>query len=281
MKRISLDTQMFHEAVISFMDKCKPDPLVKKQIQTLQLDWSEDETFHFHEGEFLSRNSLKSIIQGVLKISNEYSCVNFNATCIWCNDIDSHHEMFFSLNASATFNDIQPAKMKSTNDTNTRKDNKVNKKAHSRVIQRLKGDRLVSRLLDGNQILLAEAHVKFNCDGPEFHGITKLEERVITSADGMEGLKKLIFSLMESNIDVIEFLLHLPYLPREIKGTRIKPSYELGERVALRLLEDVMLDECENEGEDQLLEDLHLSDDIVMMNNSKRTKKEGHVNNTP
>lgn len=274
MQRITLETQMFHEAVAGFIDKYKPDPLVKKQIQTLHFDWSEGETFHFQDGEFLSLHSSKSIIEGVLKISSECSTVNIEATCVWYNDIDTHHEMHFSLNISATLNDFNSVKDSSIEDTKKRKENRANKKAHSGVLKRLRADTLVNRLLDGKQVLLAEAHVKFNCNDSDFHGMSKLEERVITSADGMGGMKKLIFSLMESNIDVMEFLLHLPYLPREMKGSCQKSSYVLGERVALRLLEDVMLDECEKEGEDELLEDLHLTDDVAVEQTSKRTKKE-------
>jgi len=273
MQRVSLDTFMFDEAVASFIDEYKPDPLVKKQIQKLQFDWREAETIHLHENEFLNRHSSKNIIQGILHISSEYCTVNVDATCVWHNGIETQHEMYFSLNVSATLHDIQSTKFSSIDDKNDRKENRMNKKAHSGVVQRLRGDTLVKRFLDVDQVLLAEAHVKFNCEDPDLHRITKLEERVISSTDSIGGLKTLLFSFMESNIEVLEFLLHLPYLPREKQGASLKPSRELGERVALRLLEDAMLDECEKEGEDDMLEDLNLSDDVVVEQNSKKTKK--------
>jgi glutathionylspermidine synthase len=95
----------------------------------------------------------------------------------------------------------------------------------------------------------------------------ELEERVYVSEDSLEGLRRCMFSHMESPIFAMELLLAMPYLPQRhgsksmvMDEERMDEKFRgmLSERVILRVLEDVMVDECEREGEDDLLSDLNI-----------------------
>jgi len=141
--------------------------------------------------------------------------------------------------------------------------------------------------------------------------MTNLEERVYVAEEALEGVRRSLFSHMEDNISVMEFLLDLPFLPKNTgafmntsssahtggsgismtseteedtgPGSEMRPDVERGtctndgkndvqsdknklgnmlaERVVMRVLEDVMFDQCEKEGEDELLEDLNIGGD--------------------
>ena len=103
----------------------------------------------------------------------------------------------------------------------------------------------------------------------------------------MEGIRNAIFSHTEDNLDVLELLLNMPYLPRSCRGNgdgssatastqgieysniQTKTRDVLGDRVYLRLLEDAMFDSCEREGGDDMLDDLNISSDHAATNNNE------------
>ena len=85
-----------------------------------------------------------------------------------------------------------------------------------------------------------------------------------------------MFGHSEDNLDVLEIVLNMPYLPRGsfssggggeegadptvvLDATTSSALCELAQRAYLRLLEDAMFDACEREGEDELLDDLNIS----------------------
>ena len=80
---------------------------------------------------------------------------------------------------------------------------------------------------------------------------SNLEERVHVSEKLCECIRRSIWSAVDSPLDVIDLILNLPCLP-----THQTP---LASRAKLRLLEDAMCDACEQEGEDELIEDLSIS----------------------
>ena len=116
----------------------------------------------------------------------------------------------------------------------------------------------------------------------------ELEERVNVDESILDGVRSAIYSHAEDNLDVLELLLNMPYLPRiaggfifplcnnakgrggEV-GDHVSSSFtsddattmtiinELAQRAYMRLLEDAMFDACEKEGEDELLDDLTIT----------------------
>ena len=123
------------------------------------------------------------------------------------------------------------------------------------------------------------------------NGGYELEERVNVHEESLEAIRKAILSHAEGNLDVLELLLSMPYLPRpgfagdgctdnSDQSTYTKALYSMAERAYLRLLEDAMFDACEKEGEDELLDDLNISDtknddstEEEQANDGKREKK--------
>jgi hypothetical protein len=122
-----------------------------------------------------------------------------------------------------------------------------------------------------------------------------LEERVDVTESVAEALRRALWSSTESSLDIIEVILALPSLPccnstSSAKGgpsssssftssstvttrtatTTTTTTTPLANRAKLRLLEDAMLDACEREGEDQLIEDLEISP-----NNNNNNNKVG------
>ena len=91
-----------------------------------------------------------------------------------------------------------------------------------------------------------------------------MEERVNVSDPVAEGLRRALFSQAESSLDLVEILLSLPILPTATSSatataTALSFTCPLANRAKLRLLEDAMLDACEREGEDDLIDDLTIS----------------------
>jgi len=106
-----------------------------------------------------------------------------------------------------------------------------------------------------------------------------VQERVDVSEDSTEGIRRAIFSQADGNLAMMEFILAMPYLPQrafcksspshlirdDSEGSygnaivSLLPLCPLANRTKLRLLEDAMVDACEKEGEDELLDDLVIS----------------------
>ncbi|KAL7550904.1 hypothetical protein ACHAWF_014112 [Thalassiosira exigua] len=168
-----------------------------------------------------------------------------------------------------------------------RKERSTRRKLHAGMLKRLRSDPTVRRLLveEGVQekgagntcsartekadrgLPLCEALVQENRGIPgdgTGHGTdgrseTEREERVNVHSDTLGGIRTALFGHVEDDLDVLELLLNLPYFPRR-GWERQTPIADLAERAYLRLLEDAMFDACEREGEDEMLDDLVISD---------------------
>jgi hypothetical protein len=180
----------------------------------------------------------------------------------------------------------------------TRKDQRINEKVQAKVIKRIQADPYIQRILNKESEphgaknegthLLCEALIKKTVveskigdqtlDGKTpSSDISDLEEKVYVSSDLLEGFKRSVCSKLDSNISAVEFLLEMPYLPKKYGFSNVllenmtgkgycHPFREpdmtemLAGRIQLRILEDVTIDECEKEGENDLLSDLSLSE---------------------
>jgi len=159
-------------------------------------------------------------------------------------------------------------------------------KLHSDMIERLKENIHVQDLiqqldthdLPSNAILLCESHIQLHTswdDASTNHTYQKQilhqDERYDVQSHILKALHIGFFSKMEGGtIDVLELLLDLPWLPRSsniFNTTAILSSFDkdkdipnsmpthgwclLGDKVTLRLLEDLLVDECANVVEEE------------------------------
>eukprot|EP00980_Cylindrotheca_fusiformis_P003319 scaffold746_cov123-Cylindrotheca_fusiformis.AAC.7 len=237
--RIPLALSGFESAIEQFIQDNRPDPLSLKQIRGWSLQWEKQQSDPRKVLAFKPSHA----IEGTLQIVGDYMVVSLIVLCCWFSQPPSPKfgKLYFSCHVRAKFTD---------ND----KLDKVQTRINSKVTKRLAKDSYIAKLLTTNKsgILLAQAkiHVEEN----------DLEERVDVSEQVSEAVKRAIWSSAESPLDVIELILQFPFLPTTLHKS-LSATTELANRAKLRLLEDAMVDACEQEGEDHILEDLDISTD--------------------
>jgi len=298
-------TADFEMALASHIDESKPDPLARRQLENLTLQWEkslqEQDKGPSDEPKGLDnpKQAEAKEIRGSLTLCGECMAVSINSKCNWNfhprgdKDGCAHASLSLQLIASAKFipqsqhkrlmkerSKHRPDPEESTGSHGDgkspkidRKEERAQAKIRAGMIDRLQKDYYCKRLLglDGNaksaeqtqlQCAVCEAEIKvsFNSDGT----LKELEERVDVTEDVLEGIRRAILSQLDDNTSVLDLLLSLPYLintqketRRDDKGNEI--SLQLGHRMILRLLEDACIDACEREGEDELLDDLQIS----------------------
>jgi hypothetical protein len=140
------------------------------------------------------------------------------------------------------------------------KKDKVQEKITSRMIERLKEDAYIAKwLLVKEPSLLYEANIMLQNDN------NQLEERVDTAPDVAEAIRRAVFFAAEDSLDVLEVVLSLPFLPAVkhakvllSKNKKTTATTALADRARLRLLEDAMCDACEQQGEEDMVQDLDI-----------------------
>ena len=299
----------FEAALASHVDESKPDPLARRQIENLVLQWgpSSSSTQQEHGQEESSREAEEiQEVCGTLALFGEYMSVSISSTCVWrwkpcgqSDDICARASISFRLMTSAKFipqsqhkrlqkERLQRTKDKEKTDDNDsgkspkvdRKEQRAQTKIRAGMIDRLKNDFYIKRLLDldggspissdgksdNEQVQLqrriCEAEIKqsFDSEGT----VKELEERVDVSEDALEGIRRAVLSHLDENTSVLDLLLAFPYLINTQPETRKVGEgnaipLQLGHRAILRLLEDACIDACEKEGEDELLDELNIS----------------------
>jgi hypothetical protein len=150
-----------------------------------------------------------------------------------------------------------------------RQEKSLNKKLRAGMIKRLRADPLVQKLLvedaaSPSGILVCEALIQQNGGDSR-----ECEVRVNVNSESVEAIGNAILTHCEDNLDILEVLLNMPYLPRNHNGSSEDSTNcnkeetvlkSLSDRAFLRILEDAMFDACEKEGEEEILDDLNLSD---------------------
>ena len=154
------------------------------------------------------------------------------------------------------------------------------------MMNRLLSDPAVRRCFPGigdsvtEGLPLCEVLIQRNCHKSDRKSgcCDELEEQVNVDEVTLDGIRNAILSHAEDNLDVLELLLNMPYLPRRsfplsegdgpVGCVNVGPTmntagtmaiHDLAQRAYLRLLEDAMFDACEREGEDELLDELSIS----------------------
>ncbi|CAJ1951990.1 unnamed protein product [Cylindrotheca closterium] len=238
----------FLRAIEQYADDNKPDPLSLKQLKGLSVEW-ENRTLPPVQQSFTFDPT--HLIHGILSITGEYILVRLSIICAWTFDESSpkHGNLSYKCGASAEM--VESKKM--TDGFNEKA--AVDEKIKSKMQKRLKKDAYISKLLTNSKGDRTES------DWPVFASaeirslMDDLEERVDVSQPIAEAIKRAVWSSAESTLDIVDLLLQFPCLPTSMH-TDIIATTELANRAKLRLLEDAMVDACEQEGEDQILEDL-------------------------
>lgn len=308
---LQLTTSRFNDALARHIDASKPDPLAKNQIESLYINWEQEEE-QLDGVDDDSRGGTAgtktSSLRGTLTLSSEYISVSIHVQCHWkmkdqsgqnkerrcdmnsksasttsSDGVDAaaakqfQEEFDFKLTASASKSTVR------SKDAHEQggKDCKASEKRRAEMLKRLRSDHYVRRLFVDDKANtdclvgapLCEALIQQNLrsgviSASSNNDIDELEERVNVEEGTLQGIKNAIFSKSEDNLDVLEILLNMPYLPRlsspssNDKDDAVSnqlPS-KLADRAYLRLLEDAMFDACEKEGEDELLDDLNISE---------------------
>jgi hypothetical protein len=262
--RVSLTNDAFNQALEHYIDENKPDPLALKQVQSWTLEWKDDDDGEsFNDYPFAPSH----VLEGNLQIGGEYLAVTLSVRCAWKlaeSPPGKHGSLYYSCHAQARFwtkSEITKRKSSASSNDNddSAKNDKTQDKIRTKMIARLREDSYISKHLllpqkDGKprSALLAQANIKVDA--------TDLEERVHVSDDVSEAIKRAVWSSAETPLDVIELVLNLPCLPTSSSNDKSHMTTPLANRAKLRLLEDAMVDACEKEGEDDLIEELKISE---------------------
>lgn len=291
-RQVHLSSDLFQIAIDRYIDCNKPDHLARKQLEGWSFQWCDEKLETKNDDNFVKDPSHK--LQGTLEIGGEFMVIHLQIVCMWnasaSNSDNSdknasvqYGDFFFSCHAHARFWTNSEWKEKGKQNTD-KKDKKIQDKIRSKIITRLQEDAYISKLLATTNLnvesqqsasndvikrsLLAQANIHFSP--------SSLEERVTVSDDVCEAIKRAIWSSAESPLDVVEVILHLPFLPTtdhassEDTASPIVTT-SLANRAKLRLLEDAMCDACEREGEEEILDDLKISDPDKAVDNQAQT----------
>ena len=253
-----LATDLFYSAVKEYIDYNKPDPIARRQLESWRMIWSKSdvrqETVEKESDSKPVDWSPKKCIRGVLEIQGDYIIVKLGMECFWSdgdvtdtNGTEEDGRLSYTCRLiSGRFIDKKDGEEKS--------ERKIRKK----MISRLRQDSYITKLFklgegtSSTELCLAQAKIYVNASKFE------LEERVDVSEVAAETLRRALWSSTSTSIDIVEVILALPSLPCQ-STAKVSTTTRLANRAKLRLLEDAMLDECEKEGDDEIIEDLTIS----------------------
>lgn len=272
--RIALSTTQFTESLAKHIEETKPDPLAKRQIESWSCEWTEADTNNAEPTNVTPDLSLShcnetavcNVIRGTLSLTGDYMTLLLNVNCQWTWDQEQEKNgigtMEFVLHVGARFQTKSELKKYNAETTKTLVNNHhhskedIDSRIRGSMLKRLQNDDYISKLLGDEFQPLCHANIFTKKD--------ELEERVWMDEDLLESIRRSIYSKASSVIDIVELLTSFPYL-----GVHCP----LGNRAKLRLLEDAMLDECEREGEDELINDLSLQKSKEEPDNEELSKR--------
>jgi hypothetical protein len=277
--RVSLNDQVLQDALKIYLDETKPDPLIREQLSEPTSSWSwvkeSSDTAVPAVAELLE--DATHYLAGTATWSGAYASVDLRVRTCWkastvttTKSVDgddtgeSHKQddcngsLVTVCHASAH---LGASTMPSDSSEGKKpKKDKVQEKITSRMIERLKDDAYIAKwLLAKEPSLLYEANIMLSNED------NQLEERVDTAPDVAEAVRRAVFFAAEDSLDVLEVVLALPFLPAVkhatvllSKNKKKTATTALADRARLRLLEDAMCDACEQQGEEDMVQDLDI-----------------------
>ena len=262
----SLTTDEFYASLRKYIDWNKPDPIARRQIESWKMKWSDGSVYqndvisdaNFNpppNGSESSAWNPEHYVGGTLEIYGDYVAVTLETACIWVdgdavkNDVVEDGKLHYTCR-------LKSGQFIERKDAESKAERAVRKK----MISRLRQDSYVKNLLESKEdsknsakSCLAQAIIYVNSKTFE------LEERVNVSELTAETLRRALWPSTKSSLDVVEVILALPTLPCRSTSPGTTGTTRLANRAKLRLLEDAMLDECEKEGDNHLIENLIIS----------------------
>ena len=259
-----LSNEAFDNAVLRYIDENKPDHIQSRQISGWTFDWhgnNNSKQAHALEGDDVSFTPTHAVT-GKLVIKGDYCAITLATECYWRGDQEDGFLFFRCYAPSARF--LTKSEVKNGNKSKAEK--KADSKIRAKMIERLRKDDYISKLLDASTaaeepLELCQASVQLNKDDPT----AQLLERVSCSETTAEAIRRCIFPTADAPIDVFDIVCCLPILPCASHHTMLSETTALADRAKLRMLEDAMYDACENEGEEELVDELQID--------AKRTKR--------
>jgi hypothetical protein len=269
--RVSLNDQVLRDALNVYLDETKPDPLVRQQLaDSSSWSWQEEspDTAVSAVAELLEEAT--HYLAGTATWTGAYASVDLRVRTCWkanaTNSVDDKDNLNGSLvtvcHASARLGASPPLSPSSPPPKKSKED-KVQEKITSRMVERLRDDAYIAKWLlakdkqskDPEPSLLYEARILLQNDS------SQLEERVDTLPDVAEAIRRAVFFSAQDSLDVLEGVLALPWLPVVKHAPVLLSSNQtsaLADRARLRLLEDAMCDACEQQGEEDIIQDLDI-----------------------
>lgn len=292
--QVLLTESSFTESIKRYIDEDKPDPLVEKQIKDWSLQWQNADSTSV-AAQAASHKHVSFVpthaVVGSLEISGEYAAVQFTTECYWRGDCE-HGSLFFSCLVSARFLDddadaVLTDKSPPSKSSSTSKEQKQQSKIKRKMIQRLRDDDYIKKLMAETKEKTESTTQMELCQATIIIHTTKsiLEERVHCSEEAAEAVRRAVFFSSESPLDVFDLVCRLPILPcstlssvldntkSSSKSGVSQTTTPLADRAKLRLLEDATYDACDNEEEDEIVQELNIEEGVAASNSKKRSKR--------
>jgi hypothetical protein len=257
---VEVTLQALEQGRERYVDYNEPDRLQRRQIQAWQWEWqpeksvvpaigdgdkkddSKDQDESKDADDSSIRNNHKSSftpthrLAGTLIWKGDYLHLHLATRCEWKG---TAQEGAMDFSCAVTRAEFTTAPVST-------------EKVHQKMIQRLGADDYIAKLLRGPQSLV-EATVVLDRAG-------SLEERVYCDEGTAKAIQRGLFSSADGTIDVFDWVLSLPLLPCAAhKESGVSVTTPLADRVRLRCLEEATYDACEQEEEEELVENLHIS----------------------
>jgi len=294
-----LEGEAFQNALERYVDENKPDPLVRKQIESFELSWEPSSSLSDATTTTASNNNSLTcprdlsftptdVVQGVLTWKGEYKVAKVEVLCCWepqtirkepASDLNGNSKdvqaampmsstgsLYFSLQSTLSFRNEH--EKRPGDKEKSKEDRKADEKIQKRMTKRLKEDVFIKKLLSDNDDKVDDD------DNPSKATTILCQARVSVQTPHDGGT-----SQFEERVDVtdsvaeglrraifssaessLEVVEFLLSLPI-LPGSSHKTIVHcpLADRAKLRLLEDAMFDACEREGEDEIIDDLKIS----------------------
>ena len=242
---VEVSPSSFRSAFEKYMDENKPDRMMRQQMESWKLEWQplEASSLSFADSPFEPTH----VVAGDLLWEGEYMRLKISVRCCWKGTRKDGSIRFVCDVADGAFTDF-PAPVEQSM---TQKEAKVVKRLRQKMIRRLEKDDYIGKLVKERQSLI-EAAVSIKKEGD-------LEERVYCDETTAEGIRRSVFSRGESSLDVFDWILSLPFLPSCSHEGSVDVVTPLADRVKLRCLEEATYDACEQQEDDDIVEDLHIS----------------------
>ena len=243
---VELSQESFQKALERYLDDNKPDRHVREQMESWSFQWKPSKT----EGRLQALPFAPThVVSGDLIWQGEYIRLNFNILCCW-EGTRKDGSIYFLCNAVQG----EFCKAPKTDESLSEKEANAAKRVREKMVERLQSDDYIRKSInkDVEHQTFLEATVRIKSTG-------ELEERVYCDENTAEAIRRGLFTTAENRLDVFDWMVSLPFLPSSAHQGQVGVTSPLADRVKLRCLEEATCDACDQEEEEVLVDELHIS----------------------